>query len=264
MAAKFLFIFFPYFCLAIFIFGIGWRFISWIKIPVPLRIVLTPSPKTRGGVLLRLIGDALWFPSLFKADKSLWAAGWFFHLLLWLVLLRHLRYFFYPVPVWVEGIQTAGLYAAYLIPIPLVYLLARRLVMERVLYISILGDYFSLLLLLAITASGLLLKIFFRTNIVEVKAWVLGLIHFQPVVPGVEWLFILHFLLIMVLLVYFPFSKLMHAGGLFLSPTINQRADFQRRFVNPWDISVSYNPLNLSSPEKYQEVLAESSTRGEE
>ena len=256
MGAKFFFIFLPYLSVGVFLGGILYRFWVWGRTPVPLRIVTTPAPRTRGGVALRLIGDALWFPSLFKGDKLLWAAGLSFHLLLWLVLLRHLRYFLYPIPGWVEGVQTAGLYAGYLIPIPLALLLARRLAGERNLYISILGDYFSLLLLISITVSGVLLGVFFRTYLVDVKALIQGLIHFHPLLPEVHWLFGLHFLLVMVLLIYFPFSKLMHSGGLFLSPTRNQRANFERRFVNPWDVPVAYNTLNLSTPEKYREALA--------
>jgi [DsrC]-trisulfide reductase subunit M len=258
MAEKFLFIFLPYLSAAIFLIGVLYRFWVWGRTPVPLRIVTTPAPRTRGGVIWRLIGDSLWFPSLFKGDRFLWAAGLAFHILLWLVLLRHLRYFLYPVPGWVEGIQDLGLYAGYLIPIPLALLLARRLADEKVLYVSILGDYFSLFLLLGITLSGTLLRVFFRTYLVEVKAYGLSLIHLQPVIPMVHWLFGLHFFLVLVLLIYFPFSKLMHSGGLFWSPARNQRGNFETRFVNPWDFPVAYNPQNLWPPEKYHQALAES------
>jgi nitrate reductase gamma subunit len=106
MFEIFLFIILPYLSVAIFLTGFLYRFWVWGRTPVPLRIVTTPAPRTRGGVIWRLAGDALWFPSLFQGDKFLWAAGLAFHLLLWLVLLRHLRYFLYPVPGWVEGIQT--------------------------------------------------------------------------------------------------------------------------------------------------------------
>jgi len=256
MVAKFLFIILPYVGAAIFVLGVLYRFWVWGRTPVPLRIVTTPAPRTRAGVVWRLIGDALWFPNLFKGEKLLWAAGFSFHTLLWLLMLRHLRYFLYPVPGWVEGIQALGLYAGYFVPIPLAVLFARRLVCEKVLYISILGDFFSLLLLLSITISGVLLGVFFRTYLVDVKAMIQGLIHFHPSVLQVHWLFGLHFLLVMVLLIYFPFSKLMHSGGLFLSPTRNQRANFEERFVNPWDFPVAYNPLNLSTPEKYHQALA--------
>ena len=255
MATKFLFIYLPYISVGIFILGVLYQFWRWARTPVPLRIVITPAPKTRKGLALRLIGDVLLFPSLFKADKLLWAGGFLFHVFLWLMILRHLRYFLYPVPGWVEAIQTAGLYAGYLIPIPLAFLLARRLIFERTLYISILGDFFALFLLLAISLSGILLQVFFRTYIVDVKALILGLIYFQPAISDYHWLFTLHFVLIMVLLIYFPFGKLMHSGGLFFSSTRNQRANFEERFVNPWDFSVSYNVQNLFPPEKYRETL---------
>jgi len=255
---RLLFFYLPYFSLGIFILGILYRFWRWARTPVPLRIVVPPAPKSRPGIVWRIVGDVLFFPNLFRGDRVLWAGGFLLHVFLWLVILRHLRYFFYPVPGWVAAIQTLGLYAGYLIPLPLVFLLARRLVSDRVLYVSILGDYFALVLLLAITVSGVLLKVFFRTYIVDVKALVLSLIHFQPFMPDAHWLFILHFLLVMVLLIYFPLGKLMHSGGLLLSPTRNQRANFSQRFVNPWDFPVSYSDQNLSSPEKYAQALAAS------
>jgi len=256
MGAKLLYVYLPYISAVVFIIGAGYRIWLWGKTPVPLRIVTTPAPKTRGGVLWRVMGDALWFPSLFKGDKILWLGGILFHAFLWLVILRHLRYFLYPIPGWVEGLQTIGLYAGYLIPLPLALLLVRRLVTERNLYISILGDYFALVLLLGITISGVLLLLFFRTYVVDVKDMVLGLVHFDPRVSEPHWLFGLHFFLVMVLLIYFPFSKLMHSGGIFFSPTRNQRALFEKRFVNPWDYPVSYNPNNLFPPDKYSQELA--------
>jgi nitrate reductase gamma subunit len=262
MGTKFLFILLPYVSVGVFLLGILYRFWRWIQTPVPLRIATTPAPKTRWGVAWRLIGDVLWFPNLFQADKPLWAAGWLFHIALWLTLLRHLRYFLYPVPEWVAGIQTLGLYAGYFIPFPLTFLLARRLVIDRALYISILGDFFALILLLAISLSGILLVFFFRTYIIDVKALILGLVHFQPLIPQVHWVFALHFLLVLVLLIYFPFSKLMHAGGLFLSPSRNQRTNFAQRFVNPWDFPVGYNDQNLFPPEKYHRALGESKEEG--
>jgi nitrate reductase gamma subunit len=255
MGAKILYIYLPYLATAIFVIGVGYRIWTWGRTPVPLRIVTTPAPKTRSGVVWRIMGDALWFPSLFKGDRLLWVGGILFHSLLWLVLLRHLRYFLYPVPGWVESLQTIGLYAGYLIPLPLVLLLVRRLLLERNLYISIMGDYFALLLLSGIAISGILMKVFFRTYLVDVKDVILGLIHLEPRFYEISWLFGLHFCLVLVLLMYFPFSKLMHSGGIFFSPTRNQRANFEKRFVNPWDVKVAYNPHNLFPPEKYRQEL---------
>lgn len=258
------FIYLPYLCTGILLFGIGMRAFIWLRTPVPLRIVTTPAPKSWLGVIWRYIGDLLWFPNLFKSDKLLWGAGLLFHLALWIVLLRHLRYFLYPLPTWVEGIQTVGLYAGYIIPLPVAFLFARRLLLDRLLYISILGDYFALLLLLTITVSGLLLQLFFRTYVIDVKDMILGLIHFQPRIPGVHWLFVVHLLSILTLLAYFPFSKLLHAGGLLLSPTRYQRANFEKRSVNVWDYPVLYNPENLSTPEKYAQSLKGTGKGGKE
>ncbi len=257
METKYFFPLVAYLSSAIFLGGVIYRFWVWLKTPVPLRIVLTPAPKSRAGVIKRLAGDIFLFPQLFQADRLLWILGWSFHFLLFLVIIRHLRYFFYPVPIWLESIQSLGLYAGYFLPIPLAGLLARRLISERGLYISIWGDYFALFLLLAISLSGLLLSTFFRTYIVDVKALVLGIIFGKPISFYASRLFTLHFLLVCILLIYFPFSKLMHSGGVFLSPTHNQRANFEKPFHNPWDFPVTYNPLNLSPPEKYQQILGE-------
>jgi nitrate reductase gamma subunit len=250
------FVYLPYLCTGILLLGMGMKAFIWLRTPVPLRIVTTPAPKSRLGVIWRLIGDLLWFPNLFKSDKLLWGAGLLFHLALWLVLLRHLRYFLYPVPTWVVEIQTLGLYAGYVIPLPVAFLLARRLIMNQVLYISVLGDYFALFLLLTITVSGLLLQLFFRTYVIDVKAMILGLVHFQPMIPKVHWLFYLHFISVIILVVSFPFSKLMHAGGFALNPTHNQRARFKERYVNSWDFPVAYNSENISTPEQYAQTLS--------
>jgi nitrate reductase gamma subunit len=252
MVTQIIFLYLPYISAGIFAIGVLYRIWRWMHTPVPLRVVVTPAPRTRAGVLWRMAGDALWFPSLFKGDKLLWLASLFFHGFLGLVVLRHSRFFFYPVPEWVTGIQTIGLYAGYFIPLPLLLLLTRRLLMERNLYLSVLGDFFALFLLLSIAMSGILLEVFFRTYTVDVKALILGLVYLRPVIPEMNWLFGLHFLFIMVLMAYFPFGKLMHAGGLFFSPTRNQRANWERRFINPWDFPVSYHPLNLFPPEKYR------------
>jgi nitrate reductase gamma subunit len=258
------FIYLPYLCTGILLLGIGMKTFIWIRTPVPLRIVTTPAPKSRLGVVWRFIGDLLWFPNLFKSDKFLWGASLLFHLALWIVLLRHLRYFLFPVPAWVEGIQTLGLYAGYIIPLFVAFLLARRLLLDPVLYISILGDYFALFLLLTITVSGVLLQVFFRTYVIDVKDMILGLIHFQPRIPSVHWLFVVHLISVLTLLAYFPFSKMLHAGGLLLSPTRYQRANFENRSVNPWDYPVGYNPENLLTPEKYARALKGTGKGGKE
>ena len=71
----------------------------------------------------------------------------------------------------------------------------------------------------------------------------MGLVAFQPKVPeGINVLFYIHFFLVSVLLAYFPFSKLMHMGGVFLSPTRNLANNSRVvRHINPWNPDVKYH-----------------------
>lgn len=228
-----------YFAGAVFILGIAWRLWVYLRTPVPLRIPTTPAPETTMGAVGRVVADVTLFPNLFKADKALWAGGWLFHVTLFFVLLRHLRYLTYPVPDLIIALRTVGIYAGYLFPLFGLYLFWRRMALPRVLYISKISDYAPLLLLTAIAATGILLKTWAHVYLVDVKAFVLGLLTLRPVLPPQHPLFLLHFTLVLILLVYFPFSKLMHAGGIFFSPTRNQPFDVKEQHVNPWEVGIT-------------------------
>lgn len=231
---------FAYFSLFLFLVGVIYRLYFYFKAPAPLKIVATPGPRTRAGVVMRLTGDVLIFPNLFQADKALWVGAWLFHAALFLILVRHLRYFVYPVPGLIVDIQTLSIAAGFFFPIPALYLFWRRLVLPRVLYVSGLPDYGVLILLTAIAATGMLVHYYARVYLVDVKAFTLGLITLSPVQPPQHPLFLAHFLLVCLLLLYFPYSKLMHAGGIFFSPPRNQRDNTRiQRHVNPWNEEVN-------------------------
>src|SRR3989304_7524616 len=119
---------------AVFAAGLVTRVYAWATTPVPLKIPTTPAPKTYPGVTVGVCGEVLVFPSLFRADKLLWAGAWAFHIGLVIIAVRHLRYFLYPVPDWVLAVQTAGVWTGYLFPLPILYLLARRLTLRRGIY----------------------------------------------------------------------------------------------------------------------------------
>lgn len=230
---------FAYLSAFIFVGGLLLRLALYIKTPVPLKIVQTPGPKSAPGVVARIAGDVLIFPNLFQADKALWLGAWIFHACLFLILFRHLRYFLYPVPSIIIDWQTICVYAGFFFPIPALYLFWRRVAMSRVLYISGLPDYITLILLTAIASTGMLVYYFARVYVVDVKAFMLGLLSFAPVQPPQHPIFLVHFLLVCGLLIWFPFSKLMHAGGIFFSPTRNQRDNLlKQRHVNPWNEEV--------------------------
>ena len=179
--------------------------------------------------------EVAFFESLFKANKWTWLFGWVFHAALLLVVLRHLRYFTEPVWSWVKWVQPFGLYASFAMLAGLVALWLRRIAVERMRYISGPSDHLMLLLLIGIVATGLVMKYVVHTDIVALKAFVLGLIYFdwQPI-PA-DAVLLIHLGLVMVLMIVFPFSKLLHAPGVFFSPGRNQVDNpREKRHVAPW------------------------------
>jgi nitrate reductase gamma subunit len=219
----------------LFVVGVVYRIRSYAGTPAPLKIPTTPAPTTTGGVVLRMTREVVLFESLFKANLWTWAAGWLFHASLVLVLLRHLRYFTEPVWGWVALIQPFGMYAGITMLLGLSGLWIRRLLVERIRYISTLSDHLWLLLMMGLALSGLAMKFVNHTDVVAVKGFILGLLHFNVSPLPADWLLLLHLGLVALLLALFPFSKLLHAPGVFFSPTRNQ-ADNPRehRHLSKW------------------------------
>ncbi len=223
------------------------------------------NPSTKGQTFVRMALEVLLFRSLFRntkfeaeeghrlyyqQEKWLWLAALTFHYCFLVILLRHLRFFTLPVPSFVQGLDRldgffqVGLPGIYitdgLFVLAVTYLIIRRLVIPQVRYISLPQDYFPLFLLLAIATTGILTRYIYKVDLIKVKTLAMGLISFHPVVPaGIGTIFFIHFFLVCTLFAYFPFSKLMHAGGIFLSPTRNLPNDNRiRRHVNPWNYPV--------------------------
>jgi nitrate reductase gamma subunit len=227
-----------YIAAALFIVGVARKIVIYSKTPQPLKIPTTPAPITKPGVVWRMIKEVTVFESLFKSNKWIWIFGWMFHVGLFLVLARHLRYFLEPVPTIITLIQPFGKYAAFAMIAGLAGLWARRFFVDRVRYISSISDHLMLLLLLTIGISGALMTfggVALNTDITSVKAFIMGLIFFdlQPL-PDSTFLLI-HLALVAVLMIVFPISKLLHAPGVFFSPTRNQTDDVrEHRHVAGW------------------------------
>ncbi|MBF0294943.1 MAG: respiratory nitrate reductase subunit gamma [Magnetococcales bacterium] len=231
--------FLAYLVLGIFLVGFVRRILIYARVPAPLKIPTTPAPTTRFGVFCRLLGEVTLFTSLFKSDKLAWAGGIAFHAGMLVVLIRHVRYFCDPLPAWFAHIEIFGILAGLVMAGGLAFLFLRRLVFERVRHISSKADYLFLVLLLAIAGSGLMMDFVLRPNIVTIKASMSGLLTAFGALPPVkapgDVVFLLHLAFVGILMVIFPFSKLMHAGGIFFSPTRNQVDNpRERRHVNPW------------------------------
>jgi nitrate reductase gamma subunit len=220
---------------AILVVGVALKIRSYAHTPAPLLIPTTPAPTTTGGVALRLTREVVFFESLFKGNKWTWLFGWMFHFALLLVILRHFRYFQQPVWDLIVFIQPYGTYAGFAMVAGLAGLWARRFLVDRVRYISTPSDHLHLALLVAIGLSGLTMRFVAPTDIVAVKAFMLGLMRLDIQPLPADPLLLLHLTLVALLMIVFPISKLLHAPGLFFSPTRNQ-ADTPReaRHLAPW------------------------------
>ncbi len=235
------------------------------------------NPSSTMGVIVRMFLEVFFFRSLFRNLKTqlyggprlaygeakwLWLAGLAFHWSFLIIFVRHFRFFMQDVPFFLKTIE--GLDSFLQIGVPLLYmtdvvilaavtyLFLRRVFIPQMNYISLAADHFPLFLIFAIAATGVLMRYFYKVHIVGVKELVIGLATFNPIGPDkmqeIGVMFYIHLFLISILLVYFPFSKLMHMGGVFLSPTRNLANNSRMvRHVNPWDY-----PVEVHTYEQYE------------
>jgi nitrate reductase gamma subunit len=187
---------------------------------------------------------------VYQSDKFLWAAALAFHWSFLLIFLRHMRFFLEPVPWLVLFLDRVDGFFQLTVPTflltdalivgALLFLLGRRLVNPQLRYISLPSDYFALFLLLGVVLSGISLRYLTKVDLVAVKELSLGLVNLHPVLPeGIGLPFFVHLTFVCALFIYFPFSKLVHMGGVFLSPTRNlANNNRMRRHMNPWNPQV--------------------------
>ena len=202
--------------------GVAMRIKKYAQTPAPLKIPTMPAPRTEVGVAWRMFRELAFFESLFRSNKWTWIFGYLFHFGMLLVVLRHFRYFTEPVWFWVNWVQPFGKYAAFAMLAGLLGLWARRFLVDRVRYISTPSDHLMLALLVGIAMTGIGMSFLVHTDIVAVKAFFLGLMRFSPQPLPTDPLLLVHLGLVALLMIIFPISKLLHAPGIFFSPTRNQ------------------------------------------
>lgn len=232
------------------------RSLDWIK---PNRL---DTPMSNAAVVGRMILEVLLFRSLFRntsaevssvgprvtyfSSKWLWVFALTFHYCFLVIFIRHFRFFIEPVPVcltWLEffdGIM-AGRRAA---PVhdrhahrggcPVSSAVAGE---PESAATSPLPTTISRCPHMGIIGTGICMRYFDKVDIAQAKVFIMGILHFTPQsAVGLNPLFFTHVALVSVLLIYFPFSKLMHMGGIFMSPTRNMRCNTREvRHVNPWN-----------------------------
>ncbi len=215
----------------IFIVGVVWRIILYAKTPMCVKIPVTPAPKTSWGAFWRVMGEVFFFKTLYRSDKSLWLAGYVFHVSLAVVMLQHLlRHYVYDFshghpPAWYNALIPIGVFFGTLMLISLLYLFFRRIFIDRVKFVSVFADYFILILLMAITIAGLSEIIFqpaaqLEQAVLQLDVFFNRLLEFRPVNVPTNLFFLFHYSLVLLLIGYIPFSKIMHFVGIFFSPTI--------------------------------------------
>jgi nitrate reductase gamma subunit len=237
------------------------------------------NPSSRLGVFGRMLLEVLAFRSLFRntktklypgtkltygSEKFLWMAGLAFHWSFLIIFVRHFRFFMQAVPFPIQVVEhldsflQIGVPLLYITDVVLVgavtFLFLRRVFMPQIKYISLPADYFPLFLILGIATTGILMRYFIKVPVVSVKELVMGLLTFSPHIPqGIGSLFYVHLFLVCTLLAYFPMSKLMHMGGVFLSPTRNMANNNREvRHINPWNY-----PVHLHTYEEYEDDFRE-------
>lgn len=215
--------------------GVARKVYSYASIPAPLKIPTTPAPTTTSGVAFRMLREVVLFESLFKSNKWTWLFGWTFHMAMWAVLIRHLRYFIAPEIDILTMFQPVGMYAGFGMVIGLLGLFGRRIFVERVRYISAPSDYLMLLLIIGIGITGLLMSFVEHTDIIALKAFTLGLVYFDIQPMPEDPVLMVHLASVALLMIIFPISKLLHAPGIFFSPTRNQADNpREKRHLSPW------------------------------
>ncbi len=289
LTASFIF----YAAFAVFFAGFIFRVIKWALIPVPFRIPATcgqqkslewinsnpiENPAGKTGVFFRMATEIVFFRSLIRntntaiyenrpvytRDIALWLFGLLFHASMLIIVIRHLRFFIEPVPHFIntlsawDGMFELGVPGFYLsdiiFSVSAIYLFMRRAAVTRLRYISLVQDYIPLLLLISIAGSGILMRHIYKVDLLKVKELATGWTAFSTALPeGIGLLFFIHLFFVCALLFWFPFGKLMHMGGIFLSPTRNMaNSNRMKRHINPWNY-----PVKVHTYEEYEDEFRE-------
>jgi len=231
-----LFTVFFYLAVSLCLVGVTLKIIQYATTPAPLKIPIAPAPLTRFGVILRMMREVFLFSSLYRASRWTWLFGWLFHWALVLLFIRHLPYF-WPgeTPELLRQAEPLK-YASVPLIFGLTGLLARRFFVDRVRYISAPSDYLLLLLLIAIGLTGMLMTFAqYYPDMSKVYSFSEGLITFDWSELPSEGVFLAHIFMVFILIAIFPISKMLHAPGIFFSPTLNQIDDARKkRHLSGW------------------------------
>jgi len=221
----------PYVVVPVFLIGMIYRIRIWVKTPQPGKMTLFPAG---GSPLREVLAETLFFPSLFRGDRVLWIFAWFFHATLLLVFLGHIRVFTAFIDSMLasfgmtqQGIDTmsgiAGGAAGIILLATALLLFFRRITIPRVREITGIPDCLAPLLIIAIITTGDLIRFSGHFDLEQTRAWAVSLLAFSPVIPA-NAMFVAHLFMAEILIVFIPFSKILHFGGIFFTQALIKRS----------------------------------------
>ncbi len=219
----------PYITFIVFLWGIYFKIRQWNKAPQG-KMTLYPASSTAGEKWKRIFKEILVFESLFKGNKVLWGGTWLFHATLALIIVGHSRVVTDFPLIWkalgmgTEDVNTfshiVGGFAGVVILVMGIYLLFRRMSVQRVKEISDWEDYFMIGLILAIVVTGDIMRFVTHFDLAQSREYFTALVTFGRAAVPSDPAFLTHYFLGQLLVIYIPFSKFLHIPGVFYSKSI--------------------------------------------
>ncbi|MHB1341486.1 MAG: respiratory nitrate reductase subunit gamma [Coriobacteriia bacterium] len=220
-----------YLAAIVFFAGMGWRIYEWAttpKSPVPLGMF--PKPATKAGRVLKMLKDTFLAPHSARIEPAMWVFAMAFHVAALGAFVGHGRLLaefpILPELLGEEGMNSfaawSGSIAGTLMLVGIIYWIARR-TFGPYKNLSVPEDYLLLALLLGVVVMGDHMRFVYGGTIhaATYREWFLSLMAFKPAFPAellegnVGWSLGTHMLFTNLFLMYFPFSKLVHAIGSF-------------------------------------------------
>lgn len=201
MAGIFLTIVF-YAVMAFFLADIICRAVIYCRRPAGANTYIPPVSGNCPLLLCSMAADIILLRRLLRANPLIWFWEWLFHVSFTLVLIRHLRYFMDPVPDWIVAMQPLGIIAGCALPFSLLVILCIKLGPANNFFPPY--NFFLIVLLLALSATGLLMTWAIKTDLAGIKHFSMGIVTFHPEIVQWSYPFLLHFVIFLMFILYLP------------------------------------------------------------
>ncbi|UCB42166.1 MAG: respiratory nitrate reductase subunit gamma [Dehalococcoidales bacterium] len=227
-----------YVAVAVFLVGTVFRVYYWLKVPrSSIRLGIFPQANSQRGRFLQWARDTFLFLQVLDVDRPMWLFVILLHIGGLAAFVGHLRLIqeFTPLATALgkEGMGQFSLISGGIVGIVLlvsvIYLLSRRF-KSPYRDLSTPEDYFLLILIFMVLLMGNHLRFFGHVEVEAYRAYVHSLLTFSPEFPvelaesGTRWVLVTHVTLSNLLLIYLPFSKLVHYIGTYAVNLVRSEA----------------------------------------